>query len=148
LPPLRERRENITHLIRFFVKKYSRLHDIPVKGIAKDAEAILMHYDYPGNIRELENIIDHAVVLCDADFILLAHLPEYITRESDQGFLKLPKTGDVSESGRILTLNEIEKNHIIKAMQLFENNQTDVAKRLGISRSTLWRKLKEHQIPV
>lgn len=148
LPPLRDRRENIPHLIRFFVKKYSRLHDIPVKGIAKDAEAILIHYEYPGNIRELENIIDHAVVLCDTDFILHQHLPEYITKESDQGFLKLPKSGDVSDSGRILTLNELEKNHIVKALQHFENNQTEVAKKLGISRSTLWRKLKEHQIPI
>lgn len=148
LPPLRERRGNIPHLIRFFVKKYSREHNIPIKGIAKDAEAILLNYDYPGNIRELENVIEHAVVLCEGEYILRTHLPEVLLRDSEQVFLSLPKSGEVTDVGHILSLADMEKQHIIHALQVLENNQTEVAKRLDISRSTLWRKIKEHGIAV
>src|SRR5690606_29013411 len=79
LPPLRDRRDSVPGLIRTFVKKYAAREKKEILGIARNAEAILMHYDYPGNIRQLENIIEHAVTLCEGDHILLEDLPEYLT---------------------------------------------------------------------
>jgi len=148
LPPLRERRGNIPHLLRFFVKKFSMQHNIPIKGIAKDAESLLLHFDYPGNIRQLENIIEHAVVLCEGEYILLQHLPEFFFKESTPAYLSLPASKEIQTPDRLLSLAELEKQHIIHALQLLDNNQSEVAKKLDISRSTLWRKIKEHGIPL
>lgn len=150
LPPLRERKGNIPHLIRFFVKKYGKENDKQIKGIAKDAESILQNYNYPGNIRELENIIEHAVVLCDGDYILLSHLPEQLVREEGTSeLLSLPISENISSNpNTIQTLSQIEKSHITHSLKVLGNNQTEVARRLGISRSTLWRKMKEHGISI
>ncbi len=148
IPPLRERKANIPHMIRYFVKKYSKEAQRHIKGIAKEAEHFLMNYDYPGNIRELENIIEHAVVMCDGEYILISHLPEKLV-SAHQNFerLALPKSNNVNDApSNIKTLSQLEKDYIIQTLQFFNNNQTEVAKKLGISRSTLWRKIKEHQI--
>jgi two-component system nitrogen regulation response regulator GlnG/two-component system response regulator HydG len=148
LPPLRQRKANLPHFIRFFVKKYSSEHDKNIKGIANNAESILLNYDYPGNIRELENIIEHAVVLCESDYILISHLPEPLVKgASSSEFLSLPLSENVSSNPKtIKSLAQVEKDYIIHSLRILDNNQTEVAKRLGISRSTLWRKIKEHGI--
>ncbi|MFC1584903.1 sigma 54-interacting transcriptional regulator [Fibrobacterota bacterium] len=150
LPPLRERRVNLPHLIRFFVKKYSSDNNKLIKGMAREAEARLLNYNYPGNIRELENIIEHSVVLCEGEYILKSHLPDHIA--DDTGFselLSLPVSDDLSSNpNTIQSLSQVEKNHIVNSLRILNNNQTEVARRLGISRSTLWRKMKEHRISV
>ncbi|MBF0429842.1 MAG: sigma-54-dependent Fis family transcriptional regulator [Fibrobacteria bacterium] len=150
LPPLRERKENLMNLVQFFVERYSKQNDVHIKGLTADVKLILLNYNYPGNIRELENIIEHAVVLCDGGYIAKEHLPENLVKESGAPeLLSLPGSDDVSSySSRIETLNHMEKMHITKALELLNNNQTDAARRLGISRSTLWRKIKEHDIKV
>jgi DNA-binding NtrC family response regulator len=150
LPALRDRTETIPHLIRFFVKKYTKENEHHISGIAKDAESILIHYEYPGNIRELENIVEHAVVLCDGNYILKEHLPEHLTMpREDSSVLSLPSSSEKGHHSRTLqTLSEVEKAHITHALKELNNNQTEVSKKLGISRSTLWRKIKEHQIKV
>ncbi len=147
LPPLRERRAAIPGLIRGFVKKYAAQQKKDILGIAKNAEAILMTYDYPGNIRQLENIIEHAVTLCEGDHILLGDLPEYLTgMEKAPSLLALPKAEEktMEAPDSLLTLSEIERNYIRKVLEVCRRNHTEAARRLGISRSTLWRKLKEH----
>ena len=146
LPPLRERRGSIPGLIRTFVKKYAGQQKKDILGIAKNAEAILMNYDYPGNIRQLENIIEHAVALCEGDHLLLEDLPEYLTGpDGTPPILALPKTEDTTmeNPNSLLTLSELERNYIRKALEICQRNHTEAARRLGISRSTLWRKLKE-----
>jgi len=160
LPPLRDRRNSIPGLIRTFVKKYAAQSKKFIQGIAKDAETILLTYDYPGNIRQLENIIEHAVTLCEGDNLVLEDLPEYLVLPgSPRPMLALPNSHSIEtvtiqpglptlpdKPEAIVTLAELEKNYIIQALEVCRHNHTEAAKRLGISRSTLWRKLKEHQL--
>ena len=147
LPPLRDRRNSIPGLIRTFVKKYATRQKKDIIGISKNAESVLMNYDYPGNIRQLENIIEHAVTLCDGDHILIEDLPEYLTGpENAPPILSLPKTEErtMEDPDSLLPLSEMERNYIRKVLEVCQRNHTEAARRLGISRSTLWRKLKEH----
>ncbi len=146
LPPLRERRNSIPGLIRTFVKKYAGQQKKDILGIAKNAEAILMNYNYPGNIRQLENIIEHAVTLCEGDHILLEDLPEYLLGpDGAPPMLALPKNEEtiMENPETLIPLSELERNYIRKALEICQRNHTEAARRLGISRSTLWRKLKE-----
>jgi DNA-binding NtrC family response regulator len=147
LPPLRERRNAIPGLIRSFVKKFAPTMDKEITGMAKSAEAALMNYDYPGNIRQLENIIEHAVTLCEGGMLRLEDLPEYLSGESaPPALFALPKTEVTvqEDPDTLITLQELERSYIHKALEVCHKNHTEAARRLGISRSTLWRKLKEH----
>jgi DNA-binding NtrC family response regulator len=163
LPPLRDRRNSIPGLIRTFVKKYAALNKKNISGMARDVEAILLQYDYPGNIRQLENIIEHAVTLCEGDNLVLEDLPEYLVMPGKETpLLALPPGNGLSNTDSltpalstlpdkpeaIVTLADLEKNYILQALEVCRHNHTEAARRLGISRSTLWRKLKEHQLEV
>ncbi len=143
LPPLRERKETIPTLVRLFVHKNNRLLGKNVNSISKSAEVILANYHYPGNIRELENIIEHAVVLAEGNEIKETDLPEYMLRNR----LMLPEPSQKIElTSEIRPLSEIEKDYIINALKVTGYNYTEASKKLGISRSTLWRKIKEYNI--
>jgi DNA-binding NtrC family response regulator len=150
LPPLRERRDSVPSLIRTFVKKYAAQQKKDIKGIAKNAESILLNYEYPGNIRQLENIIEHAVTLSEGDNLLLEDLPEYLTGGAEGPSLyalPAPTFGEektMLTPDTLLTLSQLEKDYIQRALEICQRNHTEAARRLGISRSTLWRKLKEH----
>ncbi len=150
LPPLRERKSSIPNLVRTFVKKCNTANRKHIKGMAKNAEAVLMNYDYPGNIRQLENIIEHAVALSEGEYITLADLPEYLVNPNGpRPLFALPKSesaegGPPIDNVSLMTLAELEKRYIKKALEICNNNYTETSRRLGISRSTLWRKLKEH----
>ena len=147
LPPLRERRSSIPGLIRTFVKKHGALNKKEILGIARNAEALLLNYDYPGNIRQLENIIEHAVALCEGENIVLEDLPEYLMKpDGSSALFALPKGEEIiaNDPNSLMTLAELEKNYIRRALEVCHRNHTEAARRLGISRSTLWRKLKEH----
>jgi DNA-binding NtrC family response regulator len=142
LPPLRERKETIPNLIRLFVHRFNTLLDKNVNKISKAAEAVLASYAYPGNVRELENIIEHAMVLVDGNEITERELPEFMFK----GRLLLtapPKEGPGGEV-EIPTLAEMEKRHIDMALRALDYNYTETAKQLGVSRSTLWRKIREY----
>lgn len=142
-PPLRERKETIPNLIRLFVHKNNQLLDKHVNTISKTAEAILANYSYPGNIRELENIIEHAVVLAEGEEITEHDLPEFMFRNRLLLSGPLPAT---EESAVILSLAEVEKNHIAAVLQHTNHNYTEASRKLKISRSTLWRKIKDYKI--
>ncbi len=146
LPPLRYRRETIPNLIRLFVHRYNQLLDKDVNRINPAAEAILANYDYPGNVRELENIIEHAVVLSEGSEITERELPEFMLK--GRLLLNAPRTGGPrpESPAEIITLQELEKQHIRNALRVLDYNYTETAKKLGVSRSTLWRKIKELDI--
>jgi DNA-binding NtrC family response regulator len=128
--PLRERKEDIPLLIEKFLFKYGvEFKDRFIK-ITPEATAILQRYDWPGNIRELENIIQRAVIMCDK-VVEVAHLPE-----------ALKYTIDFPEDG-LLSLKEMEKIHIRKVLSAMENNKTKAAQILGIDRKTLRSKLED-----
>jgi DNA-binding NtrC family response regulator len=117
-----------------------------INQLSKSAEAVLANYDYPGNVRELENIVEHAVVLADGSEITERDLPEFMFR--NRLLLSAPQKQSESmlPSDRIATLAEVEKSHIAHVLALTDNNYTEASKKLGISRSTLWRKIKEYHL--
>ncbi len=133
LPPLRERREDIPLLVDRFVTRFSRVQNKDIAGVSDAALAILMAHDYPGNVRELENIIEHAFVLCRGGLIEPQHLPPALHGAAGQVPRRL-KTA--------LTLAELEAIHISDALRRHEGNRAAAARELGINPSTLFRKLK------
>ncbi|MGA3051504.1 MAG: sigma-54 dependent transcriptional regulator [Chitinispirillaceae bacterium] len=145
LPPLRERKETIPNLIRLFVHRNNELFGKHLATISKNAEAILANYAYPGNVRELQNIIEHAVVLAEGSEITERDLPEFMFRS--RLLLSPPLQREtIGAPEHVPTLAEIEKNHIAAVLSVTDFNYTETSKKLGISRSTLWRKIKEYRI--
>jgi len=141
LPPLRRRRGDVPLLISSFLKQYNITKGASVSRIAEDAMEILLNYDYPGNIRELENIIEHAGVLCQGEVIERRHLPMYIQAASVQ----------VAEDpiSRIHGLEERaqqEREVLVATLKKHRWHRQKVAQALGIDRTTLWRKMKKYNI--
>ena len=132
LPGLGDRREDIPLLIEHFIAKFNRLQGKDVVGVSDEVLARLMDHDYPGNVRELENIIEHAFVLCRGALIEMAHLPPQLRGEAQ------PDSPDLSG----MTLEAMERFLIANALQRNGGNRTAAARQLGINPSTLFRKLK------
>ena len=148
LPPLRERRSVITNLIKHFIIKLQNETGKTIRRISQPAQVALKSYDYPGNIRELENIIEHAMVMAENDEITLEDLPEalhpsYAIPESR--YLLSQTAKPQSEDTEELSLAELERRHIIKVFEKYKN-VSQTAEKLGISRTTLWRKLEEYKV--
>ena len=143
LPPLRERKEDIPPLLEYFLKKYSRENNKAVVSVTKEAKDLLMNYNYPGNIRELENIIERAVVLCRGDTITKQDLPLNLQESEVEESLERAR-----KSGRSLpeTLEEIERHRIAQALQKSGGVQTKAAEELGISERVLRYKMKKYKI--
>lgn len=141
IPPLRERMGALPALVDHFLARFNAKFGKNVYEVDKHAQVLLSEYSYPGNVRELESIIAHAVIMADGEQIRASDLPEQVQRGSSRR-LALP---DLAED-RIPTLSEMEAQLIRTALGKLDGNQTEAAKRLGISRSTLWRKMKEYAI--
>jgi transcriptional regulator with PAS, ATPase and Fis domain len=139
LPNLRDRREDIPLLAERFVNKFNRLQNKDVAGVSEDALALLMDHDYPGNVRELENIIEHAFVLCRGGMIEPHHLPSSV--RPDVGVQPQARGGG-------LTLKALEAIHIADAIRRHNGNRTAAARELGIDPSTLFRKIKSLDIEI
>lgn len=148
LPPLRERKETIPKLVQLFVHRNNTLLNKNINKISKAAEVVLAEYSYPGNVRELENIIEHAMILADSSEITERDLPEFMF--ADRLLLSSPDKASalkfLSRQLDILTLEEVEKQHIQVALEKLNYNYSDTSKKLGISRSTLWRKIKDYNL--
>ncbi|HEX8266103.1 MAG TPA: sigma-54 dependent transcriptional regulator [Pyrinomonadaceae bacterium] len=139
LPPLRERREDIPLLVRHFIKKIARAQNAPEKSIASDAMAALVSYNFPGNVRELENAVERAFTL-SGDEIDAASLPPRIKNSAAHA---LPVRD--TESFRP-TLEEIERRYIFEILNSVNQDKTEAANILGIDLSTLYRKLKRYDV--
>jgi transcriptional regulator with PAS, ATPase and Fis domain len=135
LPGLCERKEDIPILVDHFIDRFSHLNGKKIVGVSQETMAALMLYDWPGNIRELENAIEHAFVLCEGNMILLQHLPEHLIPQ-DRSML-VP-------SG--FTLQEIEKRAIEQTLQRNHWKKMATARELGIDKNTLRRKIQRHGI--
>jgi two-component system response regulator AtoC len=136
VPPLRERRDDIPLLAEHFVTLGAKQMNLPVCGVSDRALAALIGYDWPGNIRELRNIIERAVLLCDGQMIDLAQLPPEITGGS--------RTSDASATPAGSSLQGYEKAMIAKALDECDWNQTHAAEKLGISRDNLRYRIKKY----
>lgn len=139
MPPLRERKEDIPILIEHFIEKLNQLHGRDVKEISPEALRILMRYDYPGNIRELENIIERALVLCGGDSIQQEHFPNKLLRE----FIPLSAEAVPVENKITSTLHEFEAQLILSVLKRNNWNRQKSAAELGINRVTLYRKMNK-----
>ncbi len=123
--------EDIPLLVDHFIRHYNRLRGVHVNGITAAALVALMNYDFPGNIRELQNFIERAFVLCRAGLIGTEHLPEHL-RTSENPL----------RSG--MTLEAMERTAVENALKRHDGNRDEAAKELGIHRSTLYRKLRRY----
>jgi DNA-binding NtrC family response regulator len=144
LVPLRDRREDIPLLMDYFLEKILAKHKKGKRVLAKEAIHALMQYDWPGNIRELQNMIERAVALSKNEIITLEEfsLPGGDTAVFSEG----QRMEDKRKSFIVTTLADQEKNAIIEALNKYGGNQTKVAQILGISTTTLWRKIKKYKI--
>jgi DNA-binding NtrC family response regulator len=136
IPPLAERKDDIPLLSYFFLKKYALLMKREVYDISEDVIALLLNYDFPGNVRELENIIERGVALANAGTIETGHLPEDLRELSIKTFRK--------KEGKIPSLDEQEEAYIKWVLHEVGGNKTLAAQILGIDRVSLWRKLKKY----
>lgn len=134
IPPLCQRRSDIPLLINYFLQKYSAEMRKEVHGVSPAALARLNHYDYPGNVRELENIIARGTALTHGPLIDVQHLPENLYQTDD--------TTQPPQPRRLATLDEHEQDYIRWVLDQVGGNQSLAAQTLGINRSSLWRKLK------
>jgi PAS domain S-box-containing protein len=132
LPSLRDRREDIPLLVEHFIARFNRIKGKDIAGISDEVLARLMEHNFPGNVRELENIIEHAFVLCRGGLIELKHLPPALRG----GVL-----GEALRLGKAMSLESMEKLVILDALRRSAGNRQKAAKELGINPSTLFRKL-------
>ena len=136
LPPLRTRREDIPALVNHFLRRYNRRFRRDVKGMTPDALAALSGYDFPGNVRELENVIERAFAMGAREQITLADLPVL-------GTASVP-SASVPQSGTVPRLADVEKDLILRALAFYKDDKEAAASALGISRRTIYRRLKEY----
>ena len=142
LPPLRERKEDIPLLIDHFLKKYSELNQKKIQDLSKEARILLLRHSYPGNVRELENLVERAVVLCRGEVITTQDLPFHLQEGPSE------KQWEVSGKTKTLpdSLEEIERDLIVKALHQHQGVQTRAAESLGISERVLRYKIKKYGI--
>jgi len=138
LPPLRNRKEDIPLLIEKFVNKYSKLSGKEIHGLSPEAMSTLMVYNFPGNIRELENIIEYATVVCKNSLIRIKNLPENLLRTLDSKNKSINK----ETSEKVFSIETIEKDIILETLRKNNWSRKATAKQMGIHPSTLWRKIK------
>ncbi len=137
LPPLRDRKEDVPLLIDYFVRRFNRRSGKNICCVTNEVTSRLMAYDYPGNIRELENIIEHCFVLCESEIIESKHLPASV---------KPAVKSKIIESNQPATIKQMEISLIIQTLRRNKGNKTKTAEELGIDKSTLFRKIKSYNI--
>jgi len=135
LPPLRERMEDIALLVDHFTARFSTAKGKDIAGVSPESLGILMSYSYPGNVRELENIIEHAFVMCPGGMIEAEHLPEHFHPVVDS-----------SPGERLKLVDQYEKEVILAALKSNNWNRLQTAKALGIHKTTLFRKIQKLDI--
>lgn len=137
LPTLKDRKGDIPLLIRHFLKRYTKKFNKPIQGMSRRAQQILLNHDWPGNMRELENVIEYSVTICSKTFTDIEDLPKYLQKYT----ISKKKTGH-SKPENLITLEELKRKHIKKVMKATNNNIRESAQILGTSRYTLYRNLK------
>jgi len=137
LPPLSQRREDIPLLIDAFIQKFNAKMGKQITGMSDEALRLLLKYDYPGNVRELENIIEHAFVLCRGERIDFDCLPKEITEGQKGDYPSMPLQEETP-------FEKAETEVIEKILKKYDGNRIKTAQELGIDRTTLWRKIKKY----
>jgi DNA-binding NtrC family response regulator len=134
VPPLRERRGDIPALVTYFLRRFNERFHRDVKGIAPDAMAALTAYDFPGNVRELENLLERAFALGARDEIERTSLPELAAK---------PEAPATEDDGTLPTIDQAERDLIARALLRFRNDKEQAARALGLTVRTLYRRIKK-----
>ena len=137
LPSLKERPADIPLLIGYVLRRLSTSKGVPPPEISENAMQLLLNYSYPGNIRELENILEHALILCQESVLRRKHLPDYLRQRPLASAGRLEKNRPLDSS---------ERNRILAALRRHSGNRSLAARDLGMDRSTLWRKMKKNML--
>ncbi len=137
LPPLRERVEDLPNLINHFISKFNGKYNKNIIEADNDAMEILLNYNYPGNIRELENIIEHSAILCKNYLITKINLPIYLLKDT------AVENFDIEQENEI-DMKSLKKEKVLELLKNNNNDKDKTASQLGIHRSTLWRWLKNN----
>lgn len=136
LPRLNERKEDLPLLIRHFVERFSEQYGKLIRGLTQRAQTVLARYPWPGNIRELENVLGNACMMVDGEVVDARDLPEYLLN---------PVMKDTAEDDDLLPLIEVERRHAANVLKRLSGNKVKAAEALGISRATLYRLLGEEK---
>lgn len=137
LPRLAERRDDIPLLISHFIDKFNLAFNKKVIGVSPQVESILNSYEYPGNVRELENIIQRAVALADGERIRLCDLPARFRKNAGH---------EIDDMESLVTLEEVEKRYIAQVLEKTDYNKNMASAILDIPRTTLWRRMKKYRL--
>ena len=168
VPPLRARREDVPALVRHFIARFNASENKEVADASAETLAMLSGFDWPGNVRQLENSVFRAVVLCDGDMLQPEDFPQISGLSHDYAALETPppfggesvvsfpeqETGEgagpiaLMDSGHLRTLESIERDLIEFAIENYSGRMSEVARRLGVGRSTLYRKVREYDLDV
>lgn len=174
MPPLRDRKDDIPALTQHFIRRFNASEGTKVTGASRNTMALLNAFDWPGNVRQLENMIFRAVVLCEGDelqpqdfpqlSVLVDHVPE-LEDSSEPAFaandtslsvepVSLNGSGEAGpvqvtdSTGELRSLEDVERDLIQYAIDFYAGHMSEVARKLGIGRSTLYRKVREHDLRV
>lgn len=153
LPPLQERREDIPLLVDFFVKRFMQTENLVVDSVDEDVVKLLISYSWPGNVRQLENIIHHSMIMTENQRITVNDIPENIftssTKTASSSNDSISSKGYIKKDNVVITdldLDEMEKSQIIKALERSRWKVSRAAELLGIHRNTLSQKMKKYQL--
>jgi DNA-binding NtrC family response regulator len=146
IPPLRERRGDIVILIEHFIKKFNEKLNKNVKGFNKDSLKALYDYDWPGNIRELENLIERCIILADQEYMDTSLLPPHILSHNSSASLDLSSGQLFGENSPIIPFEKLKEEAIKHALKVTSGNIVEAAKKLNIGRATLYRLMDKYGI--
>jgi transcriptional regulator with PAS, ATPase and Fis domain len=153
IPPLRDREGDIRLLLDYFLRQIVAKLPRSITGFTQKAINILDHYGYPGNVRELRNIVEYAVTVCQGNKVGHKDLPPYLTKPTKPSHLAAKSVSTPPSAAPALSADsviggwaEVEKAHILEALKKSQGNRTEAAKILGYGRTTLWRKLKKYKL--
>jgi transcriptional regulator with GAF, ATPase, and Fis domain len=149
VPPLRDRFQDIPLLAQYYFDYFRKKIACPARSLSPEAMQSMAQYDWPGNIRELRNVMERALVLCNDSTILPNDLPAEISQKipTERRMPSVPvETLEETDESRISTLSDMEKRHVKTVLDITKNNKQHAAKLLGISRTTLYEKIKAYQL--
>jgi DNA-binding NtrC family response regulator len=158
MPSLRERREDLVPLVEHFIRRFNAEEGKSIPGVTPDAMAMIISYDWPGNVRQLENAVFRAIVLSDGGALKPDDFPQ-ISGLAPATAASVPTIAVASDAvdqpvtitdgaGELRTLEQIERDLIQYAIDHYSGHMSEVARRLGIGRSTLYRKVREYDLRV
>jgi DNA-binding NtrC family response regulator len=146
VPPLRQRKEDIPLLAQTFIDRISSRSRKAIVGLSREALDIMLDHDWPGNIRELRNVIEYAFVMCHEGLIRPEHVVHKINSKAGsptlQPFSQTHDAGTIPFQAKYLK----ERKHLLDALQKADGNQTEAARILGVNRVTVWKRMKKFGI--